>query len=282
MRGFVRTEEEVRNIENFLAPSRFVGEELVVDFETTWEFARENLPPVFEPIGDKAAGTAKAYAEIAQFDGAYCGPMDCAIVALHATYEGVEGFWHLIQLISGELPVIIGRELWGETKKFGTSRIYKDGVSFFGTSERLGHTVFELEAEITGEEQAPKVVNTHGFDIKMFPGSNGSGLEYPPRLNIWDVGLDYSTYRVGTGSITWGAAPWDPVWSIPISSTGDAHYANYAITNPLGRQIDLEDPDNVYSRFLWGRSYDDPTLYPITKRWRGQDQLNQPPVLPAP
>lgn len=263
--------EEVQNIENFLAPSRFIGEELVVDFETSWDYARYNVQPAFEPIGDQAAGTAKAYAEIAQFDSAYCGPMDCAIVALHATYNGTPGFWHLIQLISGELPVIIGRELWGETKKFGTSRMYRDGQTFFGTSERLGHTVFELEAEITGEEQAPMVAKANGFDVKMYPGSNGRGLEWAPRRNIWDVTMDYTSYKLGTGSIKWGASPWDPVWSIPIVATGDAHYANYAITNPLGSQHELEDVDNVYSQFLWGRSYDDPTHYPISPRWRGAD-----------
>lgn len=274
MPGFVKTSEEVRIIENFLSPSRFIVEDLTVQFQTTWDFARSVLPPIFEPIGNQAAGTASAFAEIGQFQSAYCGPMDCAMVGLHVTYEGEPGFYILTEIISGEGAVVLGREIWGEIKKHGTTRLYADGTHRYGVVERRGYTLWEIEAEITGEEEAPMSAQTHAYDIKMFPGSNGRGLEYPPRLNIWDAQYEYSSYRVGTASLKWGASPWDPVSTIPIVSMGEATLVNATACFPLKRQAEIADPDGQYVRYMWGRGFDDPTLSTIPQRWKNSDQLN--------
>lgn len=274
MPGYVKTDEEIRNIEEFLAPSRFIAEELIIEFETSWAFAREVLPPVFEPVGDESAGRASAFVQVAQYQSAYCGPMDCSIVGLNVTYEGTPGFFQLTEIISGEGAVVLGREIWGEIKKHGTTRIYRDGDRHYGIAERRGHVLLEIEAEIDGPEQAPFTVNSYAFDIKMYPGSDGRGLEYPPRLNRWDCEYQYSSFRTGTGTLKWGNSPWDPTHTIPILATGRVTASNSVACFPLGQQVQLEDPDNIYARYLWGRAYDDPTLSVIPVRWRGVDKLN--------
>lgn len=276
MAGYVKTSEEVKNIEDFLAPSRFIVEDVTMQFETTYDFAREIAPPVFELIGDKSKNTARAFAQVGQFQSAYCGPMDCSMVGLHVTHEGKPGFYILTEIISGEGAVVLGREIWGEIKKHGTARLYSDGKHYYGVAERRGHVLLEIEAEIGPEDQAPLSANTYAYDIKMFPGSNGRGLEHPPRLNVWDARYDFSTYRVGTGSLTWGASPWDPVHTIPILSTGEVVLTNGVACFPLARQVEIKDPDNHYVRYMWGRGFDDPTLSTIPHRWKDADKLNGP------
>ncbi|HEV7184166.1 MAG: acetoacetate decarboxylase family protein [Actinomycetales bacterium] len=277
MPGYVKTIEEVERIENFLAPSRFTCEEIGVYFKTTWEFAKEVLPPCFEPIGDEAAGTADAYANVTSYESAYCGTFDGAIVSILCRYGDIDGYWMLSEIISPELPVAIGRELWGEVKKNGNGRIWRDGTRARATGERRGITFMELNVDVDGPEEGPFTVDSNGFDIKMFPSSDARGLQYPPLLNIWDIKYEWTSYREGTGTLEWGHSIWDPTYTIPILSVDKAIDGKYIGYWPLGQQIELEDPDNEYRKYLWGRAYDDPTWFPISKRFQGLDELNPIP-----
>jgi acetoacetate decarboxylase len=278
MPGYVKTDEEVARIEAFLKPSRFMCDEIGIEFKTTWEFARSILPPIFEPTGDEAEGTCGGTVQVTSFESAYCGPMDWGVVSLLCSYNGIDGYWMLTEIVEPEFPVVIGRELWGEVKKTGSARFWRDGNYYRGVAERRGLTLLEIEAEIDGPEQGPFQSKGAGFDIKMFPHANAQGLQYPPLLNIWDITLDYHSYRDGTGTLRWGESEWDPTFTIPIHSVGKANACQYAGYAPLGQQIPLEDPDNIYPRYLWGRAYDEPTRFPIARRWQGVDELNDPPV----
>lgn len=278
MPGYVKTPEECDRIENMLAEMAFTCEELGINFQTTWEFARWVMPPCIEPLGDREKNTAQGVVTVTNYESAHCGAFDGAIVNLFAKYKDIEdGYWMLTEIISPELPVVIGRELWGEVKKNGTGRFFRDGSHFYGYGERKGLTLFEIEAEITGEDQGPSQVLAHGFDVKWFPHSSSRGLQYPPLLNIWNTAANYTTYREGTGTLKWGHSKWDPTDTIPIVSVGAAYHAEYEGLWPLGQQIQLQDPDNVYRQYMWGQAYDDPTFYPIAKRYRGRFELNADP-----
>jgi acetoacetate decarboxylase len=277
MPGYVKSQEEVARIEAFLAPSRFTCEEVGVYFKTSWEFAKEVLPPIFEPIGDEKAGTCDAYVNVTQYESAYCGTFDGAIVSLFCRYGDVDGYWMLTELMSPELPVTIGRELWGEVKKNGNGRIWRDGNSVRATGDRRGVEIIELNLDISGEEEGPRTDLTNGFDIKMYPHSNARGLQYPPLLNIWDIKYEWTSYREGTGTINWGHSIWDPTDTIPILSVDKAISGQYVGYWPLGQQIELQDPDNIYRQYMWGRGFDDPTWFPISKRFQGLDELNPLP-----
>lgn len=278
MPGYVKTPEEVARIEKFLQPSRFTCDELRVGFTTTWEFARSVTPPDLEPLGDEEAGTAGAYAFVTTMESAYCGRFDCAAVGVEVAHGDVQGGWLLTLIVSGEFPVQIGRELWGEIKKTGTGRLYRDGNQVLGVGERRGIDVINIEAEITGEQKAPFTEKSVAFDVKMFPASDARGLQYPPLLNTWDITSEYLSYREGTAELRFEESEWDPTFTIPILSVGTAAAVEYVGTYPLGNQIELKDPDNVYAGFLWGRTHDDPTRMPIARRWLGEDEINPPPT----
>jgi hypothetical protein len=278
MPGYFKTAEEVERIENFLQPSRFTCDELRVGFTTSWDFARSVTPPDLDPVGDKEGGTAGAFAFVTTMESAYCGRFDCAAVGVEASYGDVHGSWILTLIVSGEFPVQIGRELWGEVKKTGTGRLYRDGSHILGVGERRGIDVINIEAEITGPQKAPFVEKSAAFDVKMFPASDARGLQYPPLLNTWDITSEYTSYHEGTAKLWFEESEWDPTFTIPILSVGPAAAVEYVGTYPLGDQVELKDPDNVYPGFLWGRSHDDPTRMPIASRWLGEDEINPPPT----
>lgn len=281
MPGYLKSREEVQRIEDFLAPSRHVCDELGIFFKTSWDWAREVLPPVFEPIGDPDAGTCDGQVTVAHYESAYCGTYDASIVTIFCSYEGLAGYWMLTEIVSPESPVVLGRELWGEAKKNGHGVLRRDGNLFRGTAERMGVSILEIEATIDGPELGPRTVEGIGFDIKMFPHSSGRGLEYPPILNIWNTRFEYTSYREGTGTLTWGHSKWDPTDTIPILEVGTATATQYACEYPLAGQVQLDDPDGIYPQYMWGRSFDDPTWMPIAQRYRGQDVLNPEPHSPG-
>ena len=41
---------------------------------------------------------------------------EVASIHLAASHQGVEGWYHLTMLLTGDMPITIGRELWGEAK----------------------------------------------------------------------------------------------------------------------------------------------------------------------
>ncbi len=278
MPGYVKTPEECDCIENMLTEMCFTCDELGISFETSWEFARWAMPPCLEPVGNKEKDRAQAVVTIAAWEGAHCGTFDSAIVTLMAKYRDIEdGMWMLTEIVSPELPVVIGRELWGEIKKNGNGRFFRDGTHFYGYGERRGLTLFEIEAEITGEDQGPSQQAGHAFTVRWLPHSGARGLQYPPLLNVLDCTYNYTSYREGTGTLKWGHSKWDPTDTIPIVSVGAAYHAEYEGLYPLGQQIELEDPDNIYRQYMWGQAYDDPTFYPVGKRYQGRFECNPDP-----
>jgi acetoacetate decarboxylase len=278
MPGYVKTPEECDRIETMLKAMCFTCDELGISFQTTWEFARWVMPPCIEPVGDRENDTADAVVTITSYESAHCGNFDGAIVTLSAKRDDCgDGYWMLTEIISPELPVVIGREMWGEVKKNGTGRFFRDGTHFYGYGERKGLTFVEIEAEITGADKGPSQLCAHGFDVKWFPHSGGRGLQYPPLLNVWNCVYNYTSYREGTGTLKWGHSKWDPTDTIPIVSVGSAYNAQYEGLWPLGQQIELEDPGNVYRQYMWGQAYDDPTFYPVARRYQGRFELNRDP-----
>jgi acetoacetate decarboxylase len=278
MPGYVKTPEEVERIKKFMMPARFVGEELGISFQTTWEYARETLPPMFEPLGSQEENVCEAYASVGEWQSAYCGDFEGSLVQLLCTYEGIEGSWLLLELMSPELAVTTGREILGECKKMGTGRIWRDGSRQYAVGARKGVDLVQIEADISGSEQGPKDVEAASFEIKMFPHTTSTGLQYPPLLYIWKNSTSYTSYREGTGTLKWGHSKFDPVDTIPIVSVGATYATEYAMSCECDSR-EIEDPDGVLPQYLWGRGYDDPTWYRITDRWKGVDELNPDPDL---
>ena len=58
------------------------------------------------------------------------------VIFLQCGYEEYLGTMMLSIIISGDMPISIGRERWGEPKKTGTAQVYVDGHEVYGDAER--------------------------------------------------------------------------------------------------------------------------------------------------
>ncbi|WP_373562285.1 acetoacetate decarboxylase family protein [Pseudomonas prosekii] len=83
-----------------------------IEFETTFEFLRSVLPPCFD-----LPETPTTIASISRWQSELCGEFDCGIISLKCRYKELEGTTMLVLIMSGDMPVTIGREMWGGGKE---------------------------------------------------------------------------------------------------------------------------------------------------------------------
>lgn len=259
--GFVKTAEEVKEIQKLLADGKFTTEGVTVEFETTPEFVRSVLAPCFEP-GD----TPTAYVNISKWQSAMCGEFDCAIVFLKCRYKEHEGTTMLWIIVSGDMPVTIGREMWGEPKKTGTTQIYMDGHQFYGFAERNGQRLIEISAEF-GDDQGPVSFEGLDFELKASPHVKGIGLQDKVILTCMKNMENYRVRREGTATLKLTGNEFDPLETIPVISVGKAYYSQGESSWVVPWFDTLENPD-AYVPFIYGQKFDDFRQFHRAKRFK--------------
>ncbi|MBS1843228.1 MAG: acetoacetate decarboxylase family protein [Actinobacteria bacterium] len=258
---FVRTPEQVERIKQILAAGRFTTDAIEVEFETDFGFLDQLLPPCFErpeqPTG---------FVNVSKWEGEMCGEFDCGMIWVKVRHGDREGFYCALMIVSGDMPVTLGREVWGECKKTGSADLHRDGNHLFGYTERLGRRLIEIEATV-GDDQGPADVSMTTFEIKAQLDIAGTGLQYDPILIEFESRASFSSVREGTADLKFGSSPWDPVDTIPIVSVGSATYATGESVYEPVRQETLTDRD-AYLPYVLGRSYDDLSHYRVPRRHR--------------
>ena len=268
--GFKASPEQVAAFQKFSHRPGFSQEILSVDFTTTHEFIASVIPPGFEPA-DKPTGNIS----ISTWESKLCGEFDCTMVSVACKWQGKPGKYILTLLVSGDMPVTWGREVWGEIKKTGDSRLFRSGNRRFGYGERRGVRLVELDA-VFGEDLEPTVDKTLGFEVKAYPHSTGQGLQWEPRVITLSI-IDHNTSRaVGTGTLKLRGSIADPLHTIPILSISDFSYVSglgdYTVIDdsPLGCKDD-------FLPYLVGRHYDDLREYHIGSSFEiaAEDKIEQ-------
>ncbi|KAJ5261381.1 hypothetical protein N7478_011976 [Penicillium angulare] len=82
----------------------------------------------------------------------------------------------LLILINDDTPETWGREVWGEAKKTGATRLWRSGNCRYGFAERNGVRLVEVEMEC-GDDLPPQIGKGSKFEIKAYPHSQGRGLQ---------------------------------------------------------------------------------------------------------
>lgn len=241
-------------IQELLSTGRFQIDGLSIQFETTREFVCEVLPPCFEPVE-----TPRGLARVSRWQSHVCGEFDTAIVGLMARYDNIEGFYTLLMVVSGDMPVTIGRELWGEVKKTGSARLHSNGSSMYGYAERNGSRIVEIEAEL-GQDLGPQSTDDLALEVKAFPSADGIGLQYDPVAVALCAHGSYASVREGAGTLTLTGTPWDPLDTIPVVSVGMARHVIGTSIYSCVRQDSLPNRE-AYLPYVYGRHYDDFTLF---------------------
>jgi acetoacetate decarboxylase len=253
--GYVKTPEEVERIQERLADVKYVGESLMIEFETTPEFVRDVLPPCLSPID-----TPTGVAAVAQHQSVHVGEHGAAVVYLYAQYEGLVGLYALTLLISTETNQLHGRERWGMAKKvLDSCGLYRDSTddreTMFGYAARHGTRLIEIEAELSADD-GPREGVHHLFELKGFLSPYGVGLDRDPELIIIDVHESNGSVREGTGRLVLQGTADDPCDTIPIVSVGPASHIVGALEYQTSRVITLSDAD-AYVPYVYGTRYDD-------------------------
>lgn len=259
--GFVKTAEEIAEIEAILAKGEFTAESLSIEFETTPEFLRHVLAPCFE-MPDKPV----VYANVSRWQSNLCGEFDCGAIYLSCRYKGHAGTTMLTLFVSGDTPVTIGRELWGEGKKTGIAQLYVDGNDVYGFTERNGVRLMEITAELGPNLGPARSTQGMDFELKAQPHTTGRGLQNKVVLSALQIHEDYRVTRTGTGTLKFAGTPFDPLHTIPVVSVGPVTYNEGGACTTVLFFDELSD-DVDYRPYIYGQKYDDFRLFHKAKRF---------------
>jgi acetoacetate decarboxylase len=194
-----------------------------------------------------------------------CGEFDCGMVWVAARYGDLEGFYCPLMIVSGDMPVTIGRELWGEPKKLGSSQFYRDGDDIYAYGERNGTRLAQIDATIT-DDLGPQEVQSYALEVNGYLGHDAA-LAADPFVAAFLNTRRFDSVREGTGELTLTGTEFDPVNEIPVLATGRTlHYTGESIYEEAARET-LPDRE-TYLPYILGRSYDDLTRFRQPKRHR--------------
>lgn len=262
--GYVRTAEEIRRIQDLVRRAVFTLEGVSVEFETTAEFARSVLPPCLDFDAPRGVVT------VSRWQAGVCGEFESTAVMLNARWGEYTGTYFLTLLVSGDMPVTIGRELWGEPKKLGASHFYRDGNDVYAFGERNGTRIVEIDATFT-KSLGPQISTSHALEVSGWLGHDG-GLIADPYVAAFRNTKNFDQVREGTAKLTLTGTEFDPVNEIPILSVGRAlHYTGESTYEQAARQP-LPDRE-TYLPYIWGRSFDDLARFRVPLRHRTQAEM---------
>jgi len=249
--GFVRTPEEMEIIKSLaLRPLHLIYyDRLTAVFETDPDFVRHVLPPCFEP-----APQATACATVSSWKV----PREKFMVAtlnVRAVFEGEEGWYDIIHLISTDMASYFGRDMYGECKKVGTMDIRADGQKVFATGDRFGHRLIEIDAEF-GEDLGPEEIEGKCFGLKGHIATDRYSLDADPEVHVIRLTEKRASYRKGQGTVKLPGSEIDPTHTVPVGNMIEMGRASGTYYMAPERSVTIEGQRDVYAPYVFGRFYD--------------------------
>lgn len=265
MASFVLTPTETASVQQRGDGTTYWIESLSVEFTTTEEFVRSVLPPCFSPA--KAPTGRVSIATYRRADGAgRTLEFDATTIYIDAEYEGIPGLYSLTMLVSGDMAITLGREISGEIKKRGDSRIYSNGRTVYAYGSRKDTRIVEIEANL-GPDQGPSQDDYLSLELKATPtplrgSQDGYNIFHvKPSVVVMRTTDDNVVTRTGTATLKLNPNGFDPVESIPLVSVGTATFAEGTSLFRCDRWVQLEGTDDdAYAPYVFGRQYDYPRV----------------------
>jgi len=211
--GFRRTADEIAAIQQTLSEVEFVGgESLSVDFLTRPEIVRAILPAELEP-GDQP----RISAQVSRWRSNCVGDFDASAIYVSARYGEVAGDYVLTMFMDSDVPMLFGRDLFGEPKKIGRSTIYRNDGHMTGVLERGGTRLIEIDVDLA-EDSGPIAVLGRNFNVKYELAPDGSALTSAPTLTLAEFDQQITVRRKtrGVPSLRLGSTVHDPLADLEI------------------------------------------------------------------
>jgi acetoacetate decarboxylase len=217
--GFRRTPGEIAEIQQVLSDVEFVGgESLSVDVLTRPDIVRAVLPSELEP-GDRPRITA----QVSRWRSNCVGDFDASAIYVSARYGDLAGDYVLTMFMDTDVPMLFGRDLYGEPKKIGTSRLARNDGHMSGTLERGGTRLIEIEADLD-RDSGPTTVLGRNFNVKYQLAPDGSSIVGSPMLTMAEFDLAITVRRKATASLRLGGTVHDPLADLEIVEVIGAVY----------------------------------------------------------
>jgi acetoacetate decarboxylase len=209
--GFRRTPEEIAEIRRTLSDVEFVGgESLSVDFLTRPEIVRALLPAELEP-GERPRVTA----QVSRWRSNCVGDFDASAIYVSARYGDVAGDYVLTMFMDTDVPMLFGRDLFGEPKKIGRSSLYRNDGHMTGTLERGGTPLIRIEADLA-EDSGPTTVLGRNFNVKYELAPDGSALVGSPTLTMAEFDQAVTVRRKADATLHLGSTVHDPLGDLEV------------------------------------------------------------------
>lgn len=162
--GFVRSREEIAQLERVLSEPHFVaGRRLTIEFLTDPETYARLLPPPLEP-----AAAPLVVAGIGCWRSNCVGDYAGGSLSLAARHNGLEGGFAVTMWMDSEPAVVFGRDFFGEPKKLATSGLVRDGDRVHAWIERHGVRLVAIEADL-GDELGASETERIAFNYRSRP-----------------------------------------------------------------------------------------------------------------
>ena len=245
--GYRLTDLELQDFQTAVKDPVFTSVGLDVWFTTTHDFLAEVLPPCFE-VPDEPTG----HVQFSTGEGAGM-PYYSATVYVGAKFGDIDGWYDLTMVLSGDMNIILGRELLGESKKRARFGMTTDLPTVTAFAERGGTKIIQVAGEFDGPATTHTSVKNR-LHLKAFLNHNATDIEYDPIVVVGKTTTEYKSYRVGTGSIELASTAGDPCGSVPIVSVDKAEFGErVALFETSQHRVDGKEG---YLPYVLGRSYD--------------------------
>ena len=209
--GFRRSPAEMAAIQQTLAEVEFVGgESLSVDFLTRPEIVRAVLPAELDP-GERPRITV----QVSRWRSNCVGDFDASSVYVSARHGDVDGDYVLTMFMDSDVPMLFGRDLFGEPKKIGRSTLYRNDGHMSGVLERGGTRLIEIEADLA-EDSGPTSVVGRNFNVKYDLAPDGTRLLGAPTLTMATFDQTVTVRRRAEASVTLRSTVHDPLGELEI------------------------------------------------------------------
>lgn len=256
--GYVLTPQELEEwgVRIFSSARGIMSEGVSMPFTTEPDFVEHVLPPCLKPAPGDARGQVNMWKCFGDFEA-----FDVCEVSLAAQFRDIVGMYQLLFLVSGDMPVTVGRELWGEAKKRGEVHFAFEGTKVRAGGDRHGMRLVEIEADVN-QPAAPdeEAGRSTDIQIKTILDPSGMKLHFDPRVLTSTRAVSKIVARTGTGTLTLKGTERDPIGEIPIRSTvGEVIYSVARIQFVDHKEWDAlaeggERDD--YVPYVIGRNYD--------------------------
>jgi acetoacetate decarboxylase len=247
--GFVKSAEEIARIEHTLAYPRFTGGQMLsVEFLTDESVIAEVLPPPLEPTEEP-----QARAMVGRWQSNCVGDFFGGAIYVAARHEGIEGEYVLVMYMDNDVPMIYGRDLFGEPKRLAQSSLMRRADAFRGSIDRNGVRIMELQGEMS-KDLGPFEAEGYNFNFKARPAANGSGLQEDAILTRARFEVNATASMEGAGSVVLRGTVHDPLDELPVRSVKRATYTECDLIGSC--EAVATTPADVFAPYHHGRHDD--------------------------